>query len=117
MNGNSSWIEKIGTEEALWADAKLERSGWPSMIVFEYVQLRQLVRDGVPNVVNWRNSSIGHGVLKFQDNADYRQEVCRLISLLREYIHGAEEWSVNGLYREAYFACEISLRNVKCLRA
>ena len=43
------------------------------------------VTDRVPNIVNWRNESIGHGALKFEDSKEYQDEFTNLIKNYRDY--------------------------------
>lgn len=59
----------------------------------------------VSNVVNWRNETIGHGALKFQDDASYQEEVSSLLKLLKEYFNGDGKFSIKGLYDNCYFQC------------
>ena len=47
---------------------------------------RKRVSAGVPNAVNWRNETIGHGALKFEDNEDYQQEFSGLLRNYKEYV-------------------------------
>ena len=59
----------------------------------------------VSNVVNWRNETIGHGALKFQDDVSYQEEVSSLLTLLKEYFSGVGKFSIKGLYDDCYFQC------------
>ena len=59
----------------------------------------------VSNVVNWRNETIGHGALKFQDDVSYQEEVNNLLKLLKEYFDGIGKFSIKGLYDDCYFQC------------
>ena len=59
----------------------------------------------VSNVVNWRNETIGHGALKFQDDVSYQEEVSSLLKLLKEYFDGHGKLSIKGLYEDCYFQC------------
>lgn len=58
------------------------------------------VSDTVRDVVNWRNSSIGHGLLKFQDDLDYQTELRNLIKNLYDFfmLH-----TVSDSYKKAVF--------------
>lgn len=55
------------------------------------------------DVVNWRNNSIGHGALRFEDDPSYQQEVKTLLNLLKEYFDGHKRYSIQGLYKNVYF--------------
>lgn len=57
----------------------------------------------VPNVVNWRNDSIGHGALKFEDDVSYQEEIKSLLLMLKEYFDGRSRYSVRSLYDTVYF--------------
>lgn len=59
----------------------------------------------VSNVVNWRNETIGHGALKFQDDVSYQEEVNNLLKLLKEYFDGDGKFSIKALYGDCYFQC------------
>jgi len=80
----------------------------------------------VSNVVAWRNDTIGHGALKFEDDDNYQEEVKSLLTLLKvyfdgdvkegsqqrgllnllkKYINGEEERPKKGLYDSLYFQC------------
>ena len=56
-------------------------------------------------VVQWRNGTIGHGALKFEDDANYQEEVKSLLNLLKEYFDGEGKPSIKGLYDSIYFQC------------
>ena len=57
----------------------------------------------VPDIINWRNNTIGHGVLKFEDDPLYREEINNLLEMLREYFYGEGKYSITNLYDNAYF--------------
>lgn len=59
----------------------------------------------VSDVVAWRNDTIGHGALKFEDDANYQEEVKSLLNLLKEYFDGEGKLSIKGLYDSIYFQC------------
>ena len=59
----------------------------------------------VSDVVAWRNDTIGHGALKFEDDANYQEEVKSLLNLLKEYFDGDGKLSIKGLYDSIYFQC------------
>ena len=61
------------------------------------------VTPDVPDVINWRNDTIGHGALKFEDDEDYQQEVKSLILMLKEYFDGACKYSIKGMYKCVFF--------------
>lgn len=56
------------------------------------------VTPDVPDVIKWRNSSIGHGALKFEDDISYQEEIRSLLLLLKAYFQGTEKYSIKGLY-------------------
>ncbi len=59
----------------------------------------------VSDVVAWRNDTIGHGALKFEDDANYQEEVKSLLNLLKEYFDGEGKLSIKRLYDSIYFQC------------
>ena len=71
---------------------------------------QERISNTAANVVNWRNNTIGHGVLKFEDDDTYKQELSCLLNLLREYFDGQKKYSIRGLYDNLYF-----LLDEKCL--
>lgn len=71
---------------------------------------QEKISDSASNVVNWRNNTIGHGVLRFENDASYRQELTCLLNLLKEYFDGRKKYSIRGLYDNLYF-----LLGEKCL--
>lgn len=64
---------------------------------------QEKISDTASNVVNWRNNTIGHGVLKFEDDDSYRQELTCLLNLLKEYFDGEKKYSISGLYDNLQF--------------
>ena len=56
-----------------------------------------------PDIINWRNNTIGHGVLKFEDDLSYREEIEKLLEMLKNYFNGTKKYSINNLYDNAYF--------------
>lgn len=64
---------------------------------------QEKISDSASNVVNWRNNTIGHGVLRFENDASYRQELTCLLNLLKEYFDGQRKYSIRGLYDNLYF--------------
>lgn len=61
------------------------------------------ITDSSSNVVNWRNNTIGHGVLKFENDPSYVKEMVCLLNLLKVYFDGQAKFSIKGLYDEVYF--------------
>lgn len=59
----------------------------------------------VSDVVAWRNETIGHGALKFEDDVNYQEEVRSLLNLLKNYFDGEGKQSIKGLYNSIYFQC------------
>ena len=59
----------------------------------------------VSDVVNWRNNTIAHGALKFEDDVNYQEEVTSLLNLLKDYFERDKKISIKGLYDSIYFQC------------
>ena len=49
------------------------------------------------NIINWRNTTIGHGKCRFEDDPSYQQEVTTLLKILADYFK-----KVNDLYNDCY---------------
>lgn len=64
---------------------------------------QEKISNSASNVVHWRNNTIGHGVLRFENDASYRKELTCLLNLLREYFDGQKKYSIRGLYEDLYF--------------
>ncbi len=64
---------------------------------------QEKISNSASNVVHWRNNTIGHGVLRFENDASYSQELTCLLNLLREYFDGQKKYSIRGLYEDLYF--------------
>ena len=56
----------------------------------------------VPDVINWRNSEIGHGALRFEDDESYKEDISKLLIMLKEYFDGEGKYSIKGLYDHAF---------------
>ena len=63
----------------------------------------QDITDDYPDIVCWRNGTIGHGALKFEDDPTYQEEIRVLISRLKEYFEGKKKYSITGLYEKIFF--------------
>lgn len=55
------------------------------------------------DIVNWRNNSIAHGSLRFEDDPAYQTEIQNLLIHLKEYFDGDDANSIVGLYSNLYF--------------
>ena len=64
---------------------------------------QEKISDSASNVVNWRNNTIGHGVLRFENDDSYKKELTCLLKLLKEYFDGQKKYSIKGLYDNLYF--------------
>ena len=53
-----------------------------------------------PNVSNWRNDTIGHGMIRFEDDEEYKIELRALLENLKEYFSGP----LNEVYKNLYFS-------------
>ncbi|MBR5970862.1 MAG: hypothetical protein IK016_11045 [Lachnospiraceae bacterium] len=54
-----------------------------------------------PDIVAWRNDTIGHGALKFENHDDYRKEIHELMHHYREYVFKLEKEKPS--YQECFF--------------
>ena len=58
------------------------------------------------NIINWRNNTIGHGALRFEDDSSYQQEVKELLEILKQYFDGNKKFSIKGLYENVYLVLD-----------
>lgn len=71
-----------------------------SDILTRTADLYQLeVTEKYQDVVNWRNSEVGHGALRFEDDPAYQQELRNLLVHIKDYF----EDGINVLYGNACF--------------
>lgn len=61
------------------------------------------VSESCSDVVNWRNSAVGHGALKFEDDPAYQVEIRNLLVHLKEYFGDGAGEDAAALYQAAYF--------------
>ena len=62
------------------------------------------------DIVNWRNNSVGHGALRFENDPAYQEEIQNLLIHLKNYFDDDSSSGVSQLYQSAYFfAGEIRL--------
>ena len=64
---------------------------------------REDITPDVSDVMNWRNQTIGHGALRFEDDESCKEEIHSLTLLLKNYFDGGARYSVNDLYKNVYF--------------
>ena len=60
------------------------------------------ISDQHVNAVNWRNETIGHGALRFQDNPAFQNELIQILQNFKNYFSGNQKYSVNRLYENLY---------------
>ena len=54
------------------------------------------------DVNHWRNETIGHGLLRYEDNDEYKEEFNSLICNLNDYFNDSSNGK-NGLYSDIYY--------------
>ncbi len=58
------------------------------------------------NVMNWRNTEVGHGALRFENDEIYQKEIRSLLKMLKVYFDGPGKYCINGLYDHVYLALD-----------
>lgn len=70
-------------------------------------QTRDLFRKPIAdkeNIVKWRNTEIGHGALRVEDDEDYQEEIAVILEFLRKYFTGRNKAVfVKDYYDDLYF--------------
>lgn len=58
------------------------------------------------NVMNWRNTEVGHGALRFEDDETYQKEIRSLLKMLKVYFDGPGKYCIKGLYDHVYLVLD-----------
>ena len=58
------------------------------------------------DVMKWRNTEVGHGALRFEDDGLYQIEIRSLLKMLKVYFDGPGRYCIKGLYSDIYLTLD-----------